>query len=164
MKGLDLKGKTPVVTQRNAEASKVGDNAKSAPFRDPEPCSTRLQALASKKIIGSANRASGCAGRACSSSRLPAMTSCQRGCARQAKVETHTVNLRSAARHAVCGTVYWIIVSCILLHAHADRAESSFISVLLASGAYGCVRSVAEWFIARLPTPAKCHPIANLVG
>jgi hypothetical protein len=46
----------------------------------------------------------------------------------------------------------------------ADRAESSPTSVLLVHEAYGSVRSVAEWFVPRLPAPAKRHPIANLVG
>jgi hypothetical protein len=86
------------------------------------------------------------------------------GCARHAKARTHIVNLRLTTRHGVCGTAYGIVVSCILLRAHADRTESSPASVLLVREAYGSVRSVTEWFVPRLPAPAKRHPIANLVG
>ena len=77
---------------------------------------------------------------------------------------SQSANLRSATRHAVCGTVYWTTVSWILLRAHADRAESSPTRVLLVREAHGSVRSVAEWFVPRLPAPAKRHPIANFVG
>ena len=127
------------------------------PSHVPPDC----RSLPARRPPGVSHRASDCAGRACSSSRLPAMTSCQRGWERHAKAKTHTVNLRSATRHAACGMVYRTIVSCISLR--ADRAESS-LTPLLVREASGCVCSVAEWLVARLPAPAKRHPIANLVG